>query len=169
MIIDQRGLQRDWKYTGCLCLFWLVWTPVTCAVAVLLWSDFNWFLMVWLVLACMAVLGIPWMLWRARKPLTLEAREHCLIIRGVVVPFRREVRIPLDQPITLFLGHWINCGEAEGVITLNLFLGKQPGARRVMLAHFVHPSGKQEIFRQIAGFLRRNGYPFTAEGGPAEA
>lgn len=139
---------------------------MTCAVAVMLWREFHWFLMLWLLLAILAVVGIPWLLWQSRKPQILEAQQGCLIIRGVPDRFFGEMRIPRTEQIELFLGHYTdNDGDREAVNTLSLLFGKGLRSRRVMLSQFSHVSEKKYQFRRIVQFLTDHGFQLKAEDG----
>lgn len=156
--IENSGRRSDVAYTGCLCVFWLIWTPVTIGVTYLAYSDFHIFFVIWLLFGYLGVFGVPWTLIQSRRPQRLVATEQDLIIDGGNNPFQKIVRMPRNKVIKLYFGHYDD-GEVEAVVTLNLF----SGAKRVMISQLSHPTEKREIFETISKFLEENEFNVEIE------
>ena len=161
--IENSKQRHDKLYVGCLVVFWIIWTPLTCFVTFLAITHFHWFFVLWLVFGYLGVIGIPWTIIQSHKPQTLEASEDALIIRGTGVLFKNVIHIPREKLITLHIGHYEDGNDTESVVTLNLFSGQSPWTQRVMISPLAHPSEKRHIFHQLELFLSANGFQFEVK------
>jgi len=157
--IDPRRFPGDRFYTGFLVLFWIVWTPITLFVTGFAGSGEGpeAFLMFWLCFGWLGVLLIPWILLTRNRPQRLEASGgRLVVVGGGLLPWTRR-EIPHDGLRALTLERH----DEESVWTLNLFT-RGGLAGRVMLAPMVHPDAKEQLFGEIAAFLREQGFDFEA-------
>jgi hypothetical protein len=155
---------------GCLILFWIVWAPLTFVVTCLFalaetWQDVL-FLAVWCSFGWLGTLFIPrgllgcsWSEWIEVSPSSLTYGQL-----GFLAPKPRTY--PLEPGRELTLGWY----DGESMVTLSLVwwspLWKTQIQRRVLLAYWLAPSLKEEIFLALSGFVVAHQVPLELKRYP---
>ena len=161
-VISSEGKRKDKGYIGCLSIWWIIWTPATAVVTYAAFAEFHIFLIIWLIFGYAGVILIPLCLLGMNKPQVLLFNGDHLIIKGPGWLFGKAIHVGKDEITALTLEYYDGPGteDTESVWTLNLFLKRKYSKKRIMLAQFLHPEEKAELFYQIKDFLERHGFNF---------
>jgi len=158
-ILPSKGQTKDRIYIGCLSIFWIIWTPITAAVTYLAFTKPQIFFFIWLIFGYAGVVLIPLCLLRMNKPQILLIKGDHLIIKGTGLPFQKDLHVGKDEIEALTLEHY-DSHEPEAVWSLNLILKRTYSNKRIMLAPFLHPKRKAELFYRIKDFLQGHDFDF---------
>lgn len=164
-VIPSKGKRKDKGYIGCLSIFWIIWTPATAVVTYGAFTEFRIFLMIWLIFGYAGVVLIPLCLLGINKPQVLLFNGEHLIVKGTGWPFGKAIHVGRDEIEALTLEHYDGPGteDTESVWSLNLFLKRTYLKKRIMLAQFLHPEEKVELFWKIKDFLEGHGFNFETK------
>ena len=151
---DNKNMQKDKSTFIFLVLFWIVWAPVTLFMTLLLfYGGPVVFLSIWLLFGWLGTVLIPysllarsWQEWLSLTPETLSfgytgfwaLKPRILSVKNI-----REIAI----------GYCNDGADGESIVTLNVYDNTRMwNGGRYMLAYWLSPDLKEEIFNAIQEF-----------------
>lgn len=167
LAIVTKDRKKDKLLIGGLLVFLLIWIPATGSVTYLAYLAFIQnetadliFLSVWLGFGYLGLILTPLYLMRRGDPEILSVEGDCLVVKRTGLLRRKTTRIHKNDVESVALDNYAGSSEPSVHLCLSLLLRNQIWNRPVLLAHFVHPEEKLQIFLDIVKFLKKNGFEF---------
>jgi hypothetical protein len=167
LVIFPKDRRKDRVLIGGILVFLLVWIPGTGLITYLAYlaftekkmADFIGFT-VWLVFGYLGLILPPFTLMRRNDPEILSVKGDYLIIKRTGLLGRKTTRIHKNVIESVAFDNYAGGSEPLAHFCLSLLLKNQIWNRPVILAHFVHPEEKLQIFLDIVKLLKENGFEF---------
>ena len=150
-IVNPKGKKKNISYIVFLCIFWIIWAPVTALFSYLAVTQMHPFFFIWLIFGFWGTFGIPYFLTQ------LNRRQKIIIEKGRVyfIGTRFLANSSISTSPYMIKELSLDFYDEESIPTLNIITSGKP--KRIMLANFVSYDAKRIIFDEIKTFFNEHG------------
>ena len=145
-----------------LVVFWLVWAPVTIwATIMFLRGGLPLGFLIWAIGGWAVTLLMPYALlhryWREWVKITPQSLMHGH--EGLLAPKPKEIPLSAISDITIGQSYDIfDQSSRESIVSLNVnFMNSRNRKVRRILGYWLHPTLKEEVFRDLQEFATKHG------------
>lgn len=155
-IITPKDYKKDKSYILPLSSFGLVWAVGTVLIFLnLVLEGASVFLIVFFILGLIITFGVLYEILTINRPQKIIINKKIIHFTNTGLLPNSKVSFNQKSIKEITLGYY---GEESNII-LNVFTTKKP--KRIILAKFVHPDNKTNIFKEIEEFFSKNNLTYT--------
>jgi len=152
---NNRRVRKDgWAFIF-LVIFWIIWAPVTLGITALLISGqgLRIFFLVWLIFGWAGTILVPYTLLKRRWSEWISVSPDAVSFGQVGFLAPKPKNLKIATILEIVIGYCNDSVDGESMVTLNMYY-RASGWRngRHMLAYWLSPELKEEVFRSIQEF-----------------